>query len=70
MMEDVNVSHGKTKMDKMERRRDLPCVRRSRTLYGGRVVHGRVLNVDGRNKKVRKKQRRSKERGLTEKDSL
>jgi hypothetical protein len=54
-----NVSHGKTKMDKKERRRELPCVRRSRSLYRGRVVGGAVLML--MEKKVMKKERRSKE---------
>jgi hypothetical protein len=40
MIKDVNVSHGKTKMDKMLRRRELPCVRRSMPLYEERVVCG------------------------------
>jgi hypothetical protein len=33
MMQKANVSHGKAKMDKRERGRELPCVRRSRSLY-------------------------------------
>jgi hypothetical protein len=41
-MQKVNVSHGKTKMDKTVRRRELSCVRRSRSLYRGRVVRGAV----------------------------
>jgi hypothetical protein len=28
MMQKANISHGKTKIDKMEGRRELPCVRR------------------------------------------
>jgi hypothetical protein len=35
MMQPANVSHGKTKMVKMVRRRELPCVRRSLSLYRG-----------------------------------
>jgi hypothetical protein len=57
MIENVNVGHGKTKMDKTVRRRELPCVRRSRLLYRERVVR----YADGK-KKVIKNQRK----GLTE----
>jgi hypothetical protein len=39
MMQNVKVSRDETKMDKMGRR-DLPYVRRSRSLYRGRVVSG------------------------------
>jgi hypothetical protein len=42
-MQKVNVSYGKPKMDKMVRRRELPCVRRLRSLYRGQTVHGMVL---------------------------
>jgi hypothetical protein len=38
----VNVSHGKTKMDKMVRRRGLPCIRHSRSLHREKVVCGAV----------------------------
>jgi hypothetical protein len=41
-MQKVNVSHGKAKMDKMVRRGGLPCARRLRSLYRGRVVRGEV----------------------------
>jgi hypothetical protein len=34
----LKVSHGKQKMDKMERRRELPCVRRSRSLRRDTLV--------------------------------
>jgi hypothetical protein len=36
-MQKANISHGKTKMDKMVRRRELPC---ARCLYKERVVRG------------------------------
>jgi hypothetical protein len=51
--------HGKTKM-KMARKRELPCVRRSRSLYGERVVRGVALtsmekkNSDEETKKKQK----------------
>jgi hypothetical protein len=37
------MGHGKTKMDKMARRRALPCVRDSRALNRGQVVHSTML---------------------------
>ncbi|SAL95457.1 hypothetical protein [Absidia glauca] len=39
-MEEANVRRGKTQMDKMVRRREMPCVRRSKSLYMRRVVGG------------------------------
>jgi hypothetical protein len=42
MMTKANVSHCEAKMDKMMRRRGLPCVRRSSALYKGRAVRGAV----------------------------
>jgi hypothetical protein len=59
-MEDVNVSHGKTKMDKLLRGGERPCVRRSRLLCKGEAVRGAAPNFDGK-KKMTRKQRRSKE---------
>jgi hypothetical protein len=50
MVKDVNVSHGKTKMDKRVRRRDLPCVCRSKSLYRERVVRNMVLMSTERKK--------------------
>jgi hypothetical protein len=40
LMQKVNVSQGKTKMDKTVRRRELPCVHHSRSLYRERVGCG------------------------------
>jgi hypothetical protein len=51
-MQKANVSHGKTKMDKMVRRSGLPCVRRSWSLYRRRVVHAELLMSLKRKKKV------------------
>jgi hypothetical protein len=42
-MQKANVTHRETKTDKLVRMRGLPCVRRSRSLYVGRVVGGAVL---------------------------
>jgi hypothetical protein len=39
-MQNVNVS---TKMVKMGRRRELPCVRHSRSLYSRRVIYGALV---------------------------
>jgi hypothetical protein len=39
----LNVSHDSTKMGKMVKRRDLPCVRRLMSLYRGRVVRDAVV---------------------------
>jgi hypothetical protein len=60
-MQKANVSHGETKMDKMVRRRELPCVRRLMSLYREHFVRKAVSMSIGRKKKVIKKQRRSKE---------
>jgi hypothetical protein len=63
MMQKATVSHDKSKMDKMVRRRELPCVRRSGSLQGRRVVRGAML-MSMERKKVTKKQRRSNEKSL------
>jgi hypothetical protein len=60
MMQKAIVSHGKTKMDKPVRRRELPRVRRSRPLYRWRVVRG-VVPMSVERKKVMKKGKRSEE---------
>jgi hypothetical protein len=59
MLKDVNVSHGKTKKDKNVKRRELPCVRRSSSLFKERVVLD-VVQMSMERKKAMKKQRRSK----------
>jgi hypothetical protein len=66
MMQKANFRYGKTKMDMMVRLRELPCVRRSGSLYRGRVVRWCGAYVDGK-KKVMKKQRRTKIIVLAEK---
>jgi hypothetical protein len=38
MLQQANVSHGKSKFDKVVRRRELPCDRRSRALYSGQEL--------------------------------
>ncbi|SAM03178.1 hypothetical protein [Absidia glauca] len=50
MVQKANVDQGKIKMDKMARRRQLPCVRRSCSLYRGQVARGVVLMSMGRKK--------------------
>jgi hypothetical protein len=45
----------------MERRRELPCIRRSRSLYKRGVVRSALL-MSVKRKKVRNKQRRGKEK--------
>jgi hypothetical protein len=50
-MQKITVSHGKTKMGKLVKRRELPCVRRSKSLYRGRVVRG----VDPMSAEIKKK---------------
>jgi hypothetical protein len=69
-MQKANVSHGKPKMDKMVRRRELPYIHCPRSLCRERVVRGAVPMSVERKKKVTKKQRRSKKKGLTEKVAL
>jgi hypothetical protein len=66
MMQKANVSHGSTKM---VRSRELPCVRRSMSLYRGRVVRNAVL-MSMERKKVMKKQRRRKKRNDGKSGSL
>jgi hypothetical protein len=63
MMQNAIISHGKQKVDKMERRRELPCVRRSRSSYRVRVVLS-AMPMSMERKKVIKKQRRSAKRIL------
>jgi hypothetical protein len=57
----TNVSDGKTKMDQMLKRKELPYVRRLWPMYRVRVVRCVVGNVDG-NKKMMKMQRRNKKK--------
>jgi hypothetical protein len=58
MMQKASVSRGKAKMDKLERRRELPCVRRSRLLYNGRVVRTVVpMSFEGKSDEEWKKKR-------------
>jgi hypothetical protein len=66
MMQKSNVSHGETKMDKMMRRRELPCIRRSRSFYGGRVVRCAMLLSMERKKSDQEAKKRQSER-LTKK---
>jgi hypothetical protein len=59
MMQKANVRHGKAKMDKIVRMREVPCVRRSKSLYSEWAVCGSVpLSME--RKKVMKEQRRGK----------
>jgi hypothetical protein len=64
-MQKANVSHGKAKMDKMVRKESYPVF-----VVLGHFIEGESLvmrcHVHGK-KKVMKKQRRSKEKGLREK---
>jgi hypothetical protein len=59
-MQNANVSHDKTKMDRMVRRRNHPAF-----VAEGRYIEIELFvvwcNVDGKKKKVMKKQRRGKE---------
>jgi hypothetical protein len=57
-MQKANASHGTAKMDRLVRRRELPCVRHSYSLHRGRVAGGAVP-MSMERKKVMKKQRRS-----------
>jgi hypothetical protein len=69
MMQKANVSHGKAKMDKMVRRRGLPCVHRLMSLYRGKVVRGGVLMSMERKKSDREAKKKQKI-GLMAKESL
>jgi hypothetical protein len=55
----ANVNYGKAKMDKMVRRRELPCDRCLGSLYSERAV---LMSME--EKKVMKKQRRGNEKNL------
>jgi hypothetical protein len=68
-MQKTNVSHGKTKMDKMVRRRELPCFRCSSAYYRGRVVRSAIPIVDGKKKSDKEAMKRQR-RGLKEKKIL
>jgi hypothetical protein len=57
LMQSANVSHGKTKMNKMVKRGELPCVHRLRSLYRERVGLG-AMPMSMERKKVMKKQRK------------
>jgi hypothetical protein len=65
MMQKVNVSHGKAKMDKMVRRREWPCVSYSKSLYREQDVRCEVTMLIER--KVMKKQRRNKKKKIEDK---
>jgi hypothetical protein len=60
-MQKVNVSHGQTKLDKMVRRRDLPCVRRLWLLYRDRVACS-VVHVSMRRRKKSDQEAKKKQR--------
>jgi hypothetical protein len=68
MLQKTNVSQGKTKMDKIVRRRGLPCVRRLRSLYSVQVVHDAVQMLLER--KSDEEPQKSERKGLTVKDIL
>jgi hypothetical protein len=63
MMQNAHVGHGKTKMDKNVRR-ELPCVRRSRSLYSKLFIRVVVLmSMERKNDEEAKK--KQKKKGLT-----
>jgi hypothetical protein len=45
MRKDFSVSHGSTKMDKMVKRRELPCIGRLMPLHWGQVVRSAVAKL-------------------------
>jgi hypothetical protein len=58
-MHNANVGHGESKMDKLVRRRKVPCVRRLWSLYRERVVSSAVplsMERGKRDQEVKKKQ--------------
>jgi hypothetical protein len=63
MVQKAKVSRGKAKMDKMVRRRELPCGRQSVLLYRERVALGVVL-VNGKKKRDEKVILYGQRRGL------
>jgi hypothetical protein len=60
MIQKANVSHGKPKMDKMVRRRELACVRRLKPLYRERSVRGTDLLLMERKKKSDEKAKKKR----------
>jgi hypothetical protein len=69
MLQNANVSHGKTMMGMVVGRRELPCVRRLMSLHKGNVIRcAAQISMGG--KKGMKKQRRDTERKLTKRHSF
>jgi hypothetical protein len=66
-LQKATVSHGKTKM---VRRRELPCVRRSMSMYRGRVFRGAVSMLTEWKKKWRRDKEGAKKRIDGKKDPL
>jgi hypothetical protein len=69
VVQKTNISHGKIMMDIMVRRRELPCVRRLRGLYSGRVVRG-VVSMSMQKKKSDEEANKKQRNGLTQKRSF
>jgi hypothetical protein len=54
-------------MDEVVRRRELPCVRRSRSLYRGRVVRGAVpMSMERKSDEEAKKKQKKRVDGKNE----
>jgi hypothetical protein len=66
MMQKVNVSQGKTKMHKMEGRRELTCIHRSKSLYRWKGV-GIAVPMSMEIKKSDEEAKKGQRIGLTEK---
>jgi hypothetical protein len=63
----INVSHGEIKMDRIMRRRELPCVRRSKSFYKSRVVRGAEVMLMEKSDEETKKKHRNR---LTDKGNM
>jgi hypothetical protein len=68
MMLKANVNHVKSKMDKIVRGGEIPCVCRSRSLYSGRVVGG-AIPMSMERKKSDKEAKKEQRNGLTGKSA-
>jgi hypothetical protein len=66
MMLKAKASHGKQKMAKMVRWRELPWVRHSRSVYAVRCIHGTVSMEKKKSDEEAKKKQKS---GLTKSES-
>jgi hypothetical protein len=66
MIQKANVKHGATKVEKIVKRRELPCIRRSSSLHSGWVIRGAELMPMERKKRDEQAQKKQRN-GFSEK---